>query len=265
MSEWKNKTALITGASYGIGEAFARRLAADGANLILAARSVDRLQALAGELRSQFNVAVTVIETDLANCADWQKLFDQTEARGQQVDLLINNAGFGAVGDFADLPLDRQLEMIRVNVTALVALTHLFLQPMLSRRGGAVIQLASTAAFQGVPYFATYSATKSFILTFSEALWAEFHPLGVRVVTIFPGPTGTHFQAVAGTERTKRPVKMQTPDEVVEVSLKALAAKRSVVISGFGNAAMIFLERFISRQTVTRMASKLYRPFSTRA
>lgn len=265
MSEWKNKTALITGASYGIGEAFARRLAADGANLILAARSVDRLQALAGELRSQFNVAVTVIETDLANCADWQKLFDQTEARGQQVDLLINNAGFGAVGDFADLPLDRQLEMIRVNVTALVALTHLFLQPMLSRRGGAVIQLASTAAFQGVPYFATYSATKSFILTFSEALWAECQPLGVRVLTICPGPTGTHFQAVAGTERTKRPVKMQTPDEVVEVSLKALAAKRSVVISGFGNAAMIFLERFISRQTVTRMASKLYRPFSTRA
>ena len=265
MSEWKHKTALITGASYGIGEAYARRLAAEGASVILAARSIDRLEALAGELRSQFKVAVTVIETDLANPADWQKLFDQTEARGQQVDLLVNNAGFGAVGDFADLPLDRQLEMIQVNVTALVALTHLFLQPMLKRKSGAVIQLASTAAFQGVPYFATYAATKSFILTFSEALWAECQPLGVRVLAVCPGPTGTHFQAVAGTERTKRPVKMQTPDEVVQASLKALAAKRSVVISGFGNVAMVFLERFFSRQTVTRMASKLYHPFSTRA
>lgn len=265
MSEWKNKTALITGASYGIGEAFARRLAADGANVILAARSVERLEALAEELRSQFHVAVSVIGTDLAQAADWQKLFEETEGIGQQVDLLINNAGFGAVGDFADLPLDRQLEMIQVNVTALVALTHLFLQPMLKRRDGAIIQLASTASFQGVPYFATYSATKSFILTFSEALWAECQPLGVRVLAVCPGPTGTHFQTVAGTERTKRPVKMQTPDEVVEASLKALAAKRSVVISGFGNMAMVFLERFFSRQIVTRMASKLYRPFSTRA
>ncbi|MFN0110411.1 MAG: SDR family NAD(P)-dependent oxidoreductase [Blastocatellia bacterium] len=265
MSEWKNKTAVITGASYGIGEAFAKRLAADGANLILTARSVDRLEALAVELRSQFNVGVTVVKTDLAEAAAPQMLFDETVGRGQQVDLLINNAGFGAVGDFADLPLDRQLEMIQVNVTALVALTHLFLQPMLQRRDGAIIQLASTASFQGVPYFATYSATKSFILTFSEALWAECKPLGVRVLAVCPGPTGTHFQAVAGTEKTKRLVKMQTPSEVVAASLKALAANRSFLVSGFGNATMIFLERFVSRQTVTRMASKLYRPFSTRA
>jgi short-subunit dehydrogenase len=264
MSEWKNKTALITGASYGIGEAFAQRLAAEGSNLILTARSVDRLETLAEKLRSQFKVAVLVIASDLSQPADWQKLFDQTEGQGQRVDLLINNAGFGAVGDFADLPLAQQLEMIQVNVSALVALSHLFLQPMLRRKNGAIIQLASTAAFQGVPYFATYSATKSFILTFSEALWAECQPLGVRVLAVCPGPTGTHFQAVAGTERTKRPVKMQTPEEVVEASLKALAANHSFVISGVGNAAMIFLERFFSRQTVTRMASKLYRPFSTR-
>ncbi|HQR32018.1 MAG TPA: SDR family oxidoreductase [Blastocatellia bacterium] len=265
MSDWKNKTALITGASYGIGEAFARRLATEGANLILTARSVDRLEAIADELRSAFNVAVTVIKSDLAQSSDWQKLFDQTEGRDQQVDLLINNAGFGAVGDFADLPLDRQLEMIQVNVTALVALSHLFVKPMLQRRSGAIIQLASTASFQGVPYFATYSATKSFILTFSEALWAECQPFGVRVLAVCPGPTGTHFQSVAGTENASRPVKMQTPDEVVQVSLKALAANRSVVVSGFGNSAMVFLERFVSRQTVTKMASKIYRPFSTRS
>jgi short-subunit dehydrogenase len=265
MSEWKNKTALITGASYGIGEAFARRLAADGANLILTARSADRLEALAGELRSKFKVVVIVVKTDLAETSAPQKLFDETVGRGQQVDLLINNAGFGAVGDFADQLLGHQLEMIQVNVSALVALSHLFLQPMLKRRSGAIIQLASTASFQGVPYFATYSGTKSFILTFSEALWAECQPFGVRVLAVCPGPTETNFQSVAGSGNAKRPVKMQTPEQVVEASLKALATNRSVVISGVGNAAMIFLERFVSRQTVTRMASKLYRPFSTQA
>jgi len=265
MSDWKNKTALVTGASYGIGESFGRRLAAEGANLILTARSVDRLEALAQELRSKFKIGVTVVQSDLAQSPDWQKLFDETEGRGQQVDLLINNAGFGAVGDFADLPLDRQLEMIQVNVSALVALSHLFIQPMLRRRSGAIIQLASTASFQGVPYFATYSATKSFILTFSEALWAECQPFGVRVLAVCPGPTGTQFQSVAGTEDANRPVKMQTPDEVVEVSLKALAANRSFVVSGFGNSAMVFFERFIPRETVTKMALKIYRPFSTRS
>lgn len=265
MSEWKHKTALITGASYGIGEAFARRLAAEGANLILTARSADRLDALAAELRSQFSATVTVIKNDLADPSAPQNLFAAVQANNQSVDLLVNNAGFGAVGDFADVPLDRQLEMIQVNVSALVALTHLFLPAMLERRNGAIIQLASTASFQGVPYFATYSGTKSFILTFSEALWAECQPLGVRVLAVCPGPTGTHFQAVAGTEKVRRPIKMQTPDEVVEASLKALAANRSFVVSGFGNSAMVFFERFVSRQTVTKMASKLYRPFSTRS
>lgn len=265
MSEWKHKTVLVTGASYGIGEAFARRLAVDGANLILTARSVDRLEALAEELRSQFHITVTVLKSDLAEPSAPQRLFEAIQAQSLQVDLLINNAGFGAVGDFADVPLDRQLEMIQVNVSALVALTHLFLPSMLQRRSGGIIQLASTASFQGVPYFATYSGTKSFILTFSEALWAECQPFGVRVLAVCPGPTGTHFQSVAGTENVRRPVKMQTPEEVVEVSLRALAANRSFVVSGFGNSVMVFLERFIPRQTVTKMASKIYRPFSTRS
>ena len=116
MSEWKNKTALITGASYGIGEAFARRLAAEGANLVLTARSADRLEALAAELRLRFSVAVTVIKNDLADPSAPQNLFEAVKANNQKIDLLINNAGFGAVGDFADVPLDRQLEMIQVNV-----------------------------------------------------------------------------------------------------------------------------------------------------
>lgn len=263
MSEWKDKTVLITGASYGIGEAFARRLAADGANLVLTARSIEKLDALAAELRLGHRVGVTTIQADLAEAGAPDRIFQMTEGQGLQVGLLINNAGFGAVGDFAALPLDRQLEMIQVNATSLVALTHLFLQPMLARKGGAIINLASTASFQGVPYFSVYAATKAFILNFSEGLWAECQPSGVRVLALCPGATETHFQAVAGTETHTRPVKMQTPGEVVEVGLNALAASRSVAVSGFRNQAMVFAERFLPRSAVTRIASKLYRSFSS--
>lgn len=264
MPEWKDKTVLITGASYGIGEAFARRLAADGANLVLTARSVDRLNSIADDLRSRYGVSIKTIEADLAESKTPHIIFDQTEGLGLQVDLLINNAGFGAVGDFADLPLDRQLEMIQVNVAAMVALTHLFLQPMLKRRQGAIIQLASTASFQGVPYSTIYAATKSFALIFAEGLWAECRQQGVRVMALCPGPTATHFQTVAGTSHLRDPKKMQTPEEVVDEGLKALAEKRSFVISGFGNRAMVFAERFAPRKLVTHIAGKLYRPFSTR-
>lgn len=265
MSEWKGKTVLITGASYGIGESFARRLASDGANLVLTARSLDRLETLANELRATHHVNVAVIQSDLAQPTAPAALFQKTEEQGLQIDLLINNAGFGQVGDFPDLPLDRQIEMIQVNVTALTALSHLYLQPMLKRRSGAILNLASTASFQGVPYFSVYAATKAFILILSEGLWAECQPFGVRVIALCPGATGTHFQAVAGTENHTRPVKMQTPEEVVEVGLKALAENRSVAISGFNNRAMVFIERFVPRSFVTGLATKLYRPFSTRS
>jgi short-subunit dehydrogenase len=263
MSEWRGKTVLVTGASYGIGESFARRLAGDGASVIVTARSRDRLDAMAGELRSRHGAEVGVIEADLGRPSAPEEIFRATEGRGRQVDLLINNAGFGAVGDFADIALERQLEMIQVNVTALVALSHLFLQPMIKRRAGAIIQVASTASFQGVPYSSTYAATKAFILNFSEGLWAEGRNHGVRVMALCPGPTATHFQMVAGTARLRDPAKMQTPEEVVEAGLTALAQNRSVAISGFGNKLMIGAERLVSRNFVTRMAAKMYRPFST--
>src|SRR5215471_18175571 len=263
MSEWKGKTALVTGASYGIGEAFARRLAADGANVIVTARSRDRLDVLATELRSRGGVEVEVIEADLASHAAPEEIFRATEGRGRQVDLLINNAGFGAVGNFVEIALERQIEMIQVNVTALVALSHLFLQPMIRRRSGAIIQVASTASFQGVPYTSIYAATKAFILIFSEGLWAECREYGVRVLALCPGPTATHFQTVAGTSHLRNPEKMQTPEEVVEAGLRALAKNRSVAISGFGNKLMVGAERFVPRNLVTRIAAKLYRPFSS--
>ncbi len=262
MSEWKNKTALITGASYGIGESFARRLAADGATLVITARSRERLDALAAELRDRHRVSVTVIEADLAQPEAAQQIFRATEAAGLQVDLLVNNAGFGLVGDFARQPREKLTEMIQVNVTALVELAHLYLQPMLRRRSGAIINLASTASFQGVPYFAVYAATKSFILIFSESLWAECSGSGVRVLALCPGPTATHFQNVAGTSHRRLPEKMQTADEVVEIGLKALAQGRSHVVSGLNNKLMVEAERFVPRKVVTRMAERLFRQFS---
>ncbi|HEX4951733.1 MAG TPA: SDR family oxidoreductase, partial [Blastocatellia bacterium] len=189
MSEWKNKTVLITGASYGIGEAFAQRLAAGGAHLILTARSLDRLETLAAQLRTQHGVNVTVIGADLAATTGAREVFEETNRAGLQVDLLINNAGFGALGDFAQLSLPRQLEMIQVNITALVELTHLYLQSMRARRSGAILNVASTASFQAVPYFAVYAATKAFVLSFSESLAEENRSYGIRVMALCPGST----------------------------------------------------------------------------
>ncbi|MBI1765750.1 MAG: SDR family oxidoreductase [Acidobacteria bacterium] len=264
MAEWQGQTALVTGASYGIGTAFAHKLAADGAHLILTARSRDRLEALADELRRQYGIHVTSIEADLAQHEAPQLIFDEVQRQGLRVDVLINNAGFGAAGDFAKLSLDRQLEMIQVNVTALVALAHLFVQPMLQRRAGAILNVSSTAAFQGVPYFAVYSATKSFILIFSEALWAECRDQGVRVSALCPGATESNFQAVAGTSKRKLRGKVQTAEEVVAEALDALAEGRSHVVTGWNNKLMVQLERLASRKTAVSAAERLFKQFAIR-
>lgn len=264
MSEWQGRTALITGASYGIGTAFAQRLAADGAHLILTARSGDRLETLAAELRNKYDVNVTIIEADLAQSAAPQFIFDEVQRQGLQVDLLVNNAGFGAAGDFAKQPLARQLEMIQVNVTALVALAHLFVQPMLQRRAGAILNVSSTAAFQGVPYMAVYSATKSFILIFSEALWAECRDYGVRVSSLCPGATESNFGAVAGTAKRKMRGNVQTAEEVVDEALAALAQGRSHVVTGWNNKLMVQLERLASRKTILGGAERMFKQFAIR-
>jgi uncharacterized protein len=265
MSSWKGKTALVTGASYGIGEAFARELAKLGMNLVLTARSRDRLDALCEELQSQYKVNTLMIEADLASQSAPEEIFLATENRGLQIDLLINNAGFGAAGDFADLPLAHQLDMIQVNVNALVALSHMYLQSMIKRRAGAIIQVASTASFQGVPYMAIYAATKAFILNFSEGLWGECREYGVRVLALCPGPTATQFQVVAGTSHLRRPQKMQTAEDVVHVAMRALSQNRGVAISGLSNRAMVSVERLLPRSLITQFATRLFRPYSTRA
>jgi hypothetical protein len=260
MSEWKHKTALITGASYGIGEAFAKRLAADGAHLILTARSLDRLETLAAQLRAQHGVAVNVICADLASTTGAREIFEEVERANLSVDLLINNAGFGALGAFAELSLPRQLEMIQVNITALVELTHLFLQPMQARRNGAILNVASTAAFQAIPYFAVYAATKAFVLSFSEALMEEGRAYNLRVMALCPGSTATNFREVAGSQHLNAPRVTQTSEQVVAAGLAALAQGRSFVISGVTNKVQTHLERLVPRAVVTKMAGKIFKP-----
>jgi uncharacterized protein len=253
------KITLITGASSGIGEAFARRLAAQGENVLLVARSKDKLQGLCDELAQAHNVHAQSVALDLTERDAPVKLFAETTRRGLQVETLINNAGFGSMGDFAALDLARELEMIDLNVHALVALTHLYLQPMRERKSGTIINVASTAAFQGVPFMATYAATKAFVLSFSEALWDENRPLGVHVMALCPGVTETNFFAAANTD--KPPMRVaQTPDEVVDTALRGLKRRKSHIISGWTNYIMTESERLVPRWIVARIAGKAMRP-----
>src|SRR5260370_13849696 len=169
-------TTLITGASSGIGEAFARKLAARGHNLLLVARSEEKLVMLCSELGRIKSIRAQYVAMDLSEPAARARLFEETQKRDLQIDFLINNAGFGSMGDFAKLDLERELNMIDLNIRSLVELTHRFLQPMRERRGGRIINVASTAGFQAVPFMATYAATNGFLLSFSEALSVDDRP-----------------------------------------------------------------------------------------
>jgi uncharacterized protein len=258
------KTALITGASSGIGEVFARKLAARGENVVLVARTGERLNAICNELgRAHANVNCQSVALDLSEADAPQRLFAETERRGLEVEMLINNAGFGSQGEFATLDLARELNMIDLNIKALVALAHLYLAPMRSRRRGAIINVASTAAFQAVPYMTTYAATKAFVLSFSEGLWAENRAHGIRVLALCPGVTTTNFFAAAQMDFT--PPGAQSPEAVVDIALSALARGRAHVISGWGNYLRTQAERLVPRSVVTRVAGTIFRPRTQRA
>ncbi|HYX30068.1 MAG TPA: SDR family oxidoreductase [Pyrinomonadaceae bacterium] len=254
-------TTLITGASWGIGEAFARKLAARGANVLLVARSEDRLIALCNELGREHGIRAEYVATDLSEHEAPAKLFAETKERDLEVDFLINNAGFGSMGDFAKLDLENELNMIELNIRSLVDLTHRFIQPMRERKGGAIINVASTAGFQPVPFMATYAATKAFVLSFSEALWEENRSYGVKVMALCPGVTDTHFFEAS---RMKRPPARtsQTPEQVVDAALRALARGKSSVISGWTNLLMTESERVLPRSFVLRTMGAIMRSHS---
>lgn len=254
-------TTLITGASSGIGEAFARKLAAGGHDLLLVARSEEKLIALCNELGLNHNVRARYFVADLSQAQSAGLLLEETRARDLEIDLLINNAGFGSLGDFGQLELDRELNMIDLNVRSLVALTHLFLGPMRARGRGSIINVASTAGFQPVPFMATYAATKAFVLSFSQALWEENRPYGIKVMALCPGVTDTDFFAAS---RMKRPPARtsQTPEQVVEVALRALKRGKSAVVSGWINLIMMESERVLPRSFVLKTMGAVMRSHS---
>lgn len=251
-------TTVITGASSGIGEAFARKLAARGRNVLLVARTEEKLVSLCSELGRSNSIRAQHLALDLSLPEAAQKLFDETQRRGLIVDMLVNNAGFGSFGEFADHNLTRELNMIDLNVRSLVELTHRFLMPMRERRQGVIVNVASTAGFQPVPFMANYSATKAFVLSFSEALAEENRPYGVHVMALCPGVTETNFFAAANSKRPPARVA-QTPEEVVDTALSALRRGKSHVISGWTNWFTVQAERFVPRQLIIRLAGKMMR------
>src|SRR5437762_5140520 len=223
-------TTFITGASSGIGEAFARKLATQGHDLLLVARSEDKLIALCNELGRSQNIRAQYVAIDLFERDAPARLLAETVERNLEIDLLINNAGFGSMGDFAKLDLELELKMIDLNVRSLVELTHRFLTPMRERKGGSIINVASTAGFQRVPFMATYAATKAFVLSFSEALWEENRPYGIKVMALCPGVTETNFFEASRMDRPPARIS-QTPEQVVDTALRALKRgdRKSVV------------------------------------
>jgi len=258
------KATLITGASGGIGEAFARRLAVENHNLVLVARSENKLHDLCDELMVKHKITAHYIAVDLIDFEADLRLFEETEKHKLEIDWLINNAGFGSMGDFANLELENELEMINLNVLALVALTHRYLQKMRERQSGTIINVASTASFQPVPFMATYAATKAFVKSFSEAIAEENRLFNITVTALCPGPTETNFFDAAniGTNVKDAFLKkgMQTPEAVVEAALSAVKRGKSSVVSGWTNYMTARLGNFVPNSLITRAVGGVLRP-----
>ena len=253
------KTTLITGASGGIGESFARRLAADKHDLFLVARSAEKLRALCEELSLAEKVNANFLALDLMRHDADAILFEETQKRGLQIEWLINNAGVGAFGDFAEHDLERELSMIDLNVRILVALTHRYLKPMRERKSGVIINVSSTASFQPIPFLATYAATKAFVTSFSEALWEENRSFGVKIMAFCPGGTDTNFFEAAGTGG-KMPLRgLQTPEAVVETALRGIKANRSHIISGWSNYFVAQARSFVPSWLISRVIGNILR------
>ncbi|MGV9413671.1 SDR family NAD(P)-dependent oxidoreductase [Nocardia sp. NPDC003693] len=248
------RTALVTGASFGIGAEFAAALAARGDDLILVARSIERLESFAAELRNRHGVRVEVIGQDLAHPDAATRVTDEIARRGLIVDILVNNAGFGSAGRFEELPAESEHDQLMVNIVALAGLTRLLIPGMLERGAGEVVNVASTAAFQPSPYFATYASTKAFVLNFSLALWSEYSDRGVKVLAVCPGPTETQFFDVVGTRKAAIGAPMGSADQVVRASLRALERNRGYVVPGLGNFASAHLLPRRPRTLVARIA-----------
>jgi short-subunit dehydrogenase len=255
MFAYRGSTALITGASKGLGKAFAQELAARGMDLVLVARSGDALHALAESLETRYGVQCVPLSADLANPDAATRISDELERRGIQVDLLVNNAGLGLTGSFLSHDLAKEQSAIQVNVQALVALSHRFGSGMAKRGRGGIINLASNASFQPLPYMAAYAATKAFVLFFSEALQFELAGSGVHVMAACPGPTATSFFDGVSTNVSSQ--DMDSSGSVVQKTLKAFDRKKSVAYPGRTSVRVAtWVSRWLPRALVVWLAAR---------
>lgn len=244
-------TALVTGASSGIGLAFARRLASEGHDLVVVARSVDKLEELAGSLA----VSVEVIGADLADVAGMGVVEARLRSGERPIDLLINNAGFGTTGKFAELPIEEEDSEIRLNVLALTRLTGAALPGMVARRRGSVVNVASIAAFQPTPGTATYGGTKAYVLSFTQALREELRGTGVKALVLCPGFTKTDFQERANYEPKGLAARFwQTSEDVVDAALAALEKDTGVCVPGWQNKVAAGATHLAPRRLLPRIA-----------
>ena len=253
------KWALVTGASSGLGADFARQLAEKGMNVILVARRVHNMEEIAREIEESYGIKTLVIGQDLTEPAAVENIKDRVGER--EIGILVNNAGYGLLGKFHENDSDYQKNMVTLNCYVPVALTGLFINQMVERGRGAVIFLASTAAYQGVPYFSVYSATKSFNLHLAESLWGEYKKLGIDVLALSPGFTATEFQSHAHIKRIRGPKPARSPD-VVKLALRKLN-KRASVVHGVMNQIGAFMSRLLPRKTVISISAavmKMARP-----
>lgn len=250
------KTALITGASSGIGEVFARQLAQQGYQLILVARSKPKLDQLAAELSRTCQIQVDVIAADLSQERAALGIYKQTEQLRAHVDLLINNAGSGLSGEFLSHSSELYHQQIALNITAVVELTHLYLPKMAAKGEGTIINLASLLAFFPFPYCSVYSATKAFVLSFTESLWEEYRHKGIKLLALCPGPTDTKFFDTAKDVETS---SKRTPEQVVSTALKALERNKTYVIDGNVNKLNALLGRILSRKAIVTMFGSVIR------
>jgi uncharacterized protein len=252
--------ALITGASTGIGRYLAQICAEAGHDLIIVARNAEKLEEVAGNIRQSTGREVHTLSCDLSLQETPHRVFEAVRKHnGGGLDILINNAGSGVYGYFAETPLEDQLGIVQLNVNALTHLTRLFLPDMLVRRRGRIMNVASTAAFQPGPLMAVYYATKAYVLSLSEALHYELRGTGVTITTLCPGPTETPFKAKSGMAKTRifNSPNVMDPREVAEAGFRAMMQGQHVIVPGTMNRLMAFGTRFVSRQTAAGIARKL--------
>ena len=255
----RRQLALITGASAGIGLELSRVFARHGFDLLLVACRRDALEAEAGRLEGKFGISAKVFPADLSKPEAPSEIADYAANEGLGVDVLVNNAGIGLGGDFADTDIQRQLEVIRINVAALTHLTYLFLPPMINRRAGRILNVASTAAFQPGPLMAVYYASKAYVLSFSQAIAEELRNTGVSVTALCPGPTRSEFAETAQMSESRlfHLTGLATAAEVAEYGYKALISRRRVAIPGVGNKLVAQANRIAPRILATKIARML--------